>query len=73
MKIRLTQSVARMDLTRIRPNFWHFKKNTQILGLIRLKLGILGDGIPGMSEIVVKALPAGKPKLLDQVRDDDAA
>src|SRR6201993_1770402 len=56
-------------LTRFDPIFGYFKRNTQILGLIRLALGIFQDKIVLMAESVLRMPRAGKPKLLDQVRN----
>src|ERR1043166_7411919 len=58
-----------LGLTRFDPIFGHFRRNTQILGLIRLEFGIWEDKIALMAESVVRMPQAGKPKLLEQVRD----
>src|SRR5258707_4845503 len=49
--------------------FGHFKRKTQIVGLIRLEFESWENKIAVMAERILRTLPAGKPKLLDQVRD----
>ena len=48
--------------------FGYFKRNTQILGLIRLEFEVWEGKIAVMSQRIVRMAPADKPKLLDQVR-----
>jgi len=49
--------------------FGYFKRNTHLLGLIRLEFGSWEDKLTRMSDRVVRTPVAGKPKLLDQMRD----
>ena len=48
--------------------FGYFKRNTQILGLIRLEFEVWEGNFAVMSQRIVRMAPADKPKLLDQVR-----